>query len=235
MVDYVEFPTDLVRRIVLPKKPDDGGGGDDGGGHFCGSYGYGAITAFVTPGLISDVPYGPSLAEPFVGPIHFGDQVVAQAAPYGQAAEGLALNLSGIDFTTPQTRELSHTIPGMSERFTANLVVGYETLGYQLDFAWFSSATITVELPGQPLYGLDFQNAEHPELPFTPRIIMGTAIGEGGFSYFYDFKSKGPAVVWWRWNDYPIFTELWIPTGLYAGHNLFEGDWYTWQITAVCG
>lgn len=247
MVDYVEFPVDLLRKIVLPKKPDGGGGGppDPTACVSYGPYGYGAITArsgFVAGGgqdTITDFPYGPYQLPPFVGGITDArGNVVAQAVESGQHADGMTLNPSTIEFSDNQIRELAFNIPTMPAFWTVPM--GVNLSGYRIDIQWSTSAGIQSNppLPGNPLYGLDVLEVltnPGPVGPDTqPEIIMGIAGGgPGSFSYTYDLKN-GPAVLLWRWNDYPFYPLHWF-NGRFAGHNLFIGDWYTWVITGLCG
>lgn len=245
---YTEFPTDLITNVHWrkKKKPGDGGGGGGGPGHLCGTYSYGVMMQNVGGNIVSAVPFGPHDAPPgdseFVRPdvsapllpgcniydIH-GD-LIAVGAPWGQHASSILLSQSTISFTDLQLIELNGLYPyKISQNYYVSMVVGYYSTSYFIKTVLGGSGTASdVE------WGLGFGLSA----PATPDIIL--AGGSGSYEYVWGDAihggGAGDALIWWMGRRLFPTTMPWGATTELMGSALFtEGDWYTWEIQAICG
>jgi hypothetical protein len=233
MVDYVEFPFDLVRQIVLPKKKGDPGPPSEGE-PLCFSYGTGAIMA-PYENIIAPVPYGPNLAPPFVG---FIDQGITPAAKALNNTISLSIWETFISFTTSQLIELSQQRYGNDNSkimfYQVSMIQTFVTIGYQINMAWYSQYGDPEGLVGLGINGIPAAPpgggpVPDPGPPLAPTVVMGTmAGGQGSYTYNY----QGPITLWVMenrgrgWGGINDFMALLL-------HG--EGDWYTWSIDAICG
>jgi hypothetical protein len=235
MVDYTESPLERIISVHRKKKepPPNGGNGVE---PQCNTYGYGSIMGEAA-GIITGIPYGAYLLPPFTDPLpnpyqHF------PAATHGLHAQDIWLLPNGVlAFTTQQLVQLTieHPELGGSSTFAYGMVAGYQFNGFQINMQWGSSSSDPAASVG---LGITYppagaQVGSPVAAPAEPVIALGAPTAGSG-SYLYDpASSGGAAVLWWMLKPHG---------GGWAAYNQFmsrelngEGDWYTWQISAVCG
>jgi hypothetical protein len=237
MAVYVEFPVDLLRKIVLPKKGDEGGGGGEGD-PLCFTYGTGAIMA-AFQGIIAPVPYGPLLFPPFVGYIDTPANRAGTSPGHIPAAGGLNGTISlqiwstFINFTTAQLVELSQQInPNDIMFYQVSMIQTFEVVGYRINMAWSSAFADPTGLVGLGITDIPAATGgpvPPPSPPATPVAVMGTMDGGSGS---YTLTYNHPVQLWTLGNR----GAGWTGTAGFMDNLLHgEGDWYTWSIDAICG
>lgn len=208
---YIESPFDPIVDVHWKKKKPDGPPDPGLGPPYCGRYGWGSVVAFIDPGTIGSLPYGPNQFIPMVGTFSTvkADRVYGGLSPDGEfmleptptmtaTADGLHvqaiyLGSTTMSFSTNQLMFIrdfnglagvfSWVVP-MAEGQTADgIPMVIKT--YTINMEWFSAfAEAEVGLGiSHPIPG--FSGTVRG--PTVPAVILGNSAG-GSASYTYDFK-----------------------------------------------
>jgi hypothetical protein len=236
MVDYTESPLERIISVHRKKKePPPPNGGNGGGEPACNTYGYGSIMG-AAGDIITGLPYGKYLMPPFTDPLPEPYQGF-QAADYGLHAQDIWLLPDGvIAFTTQQLVQLAleHPELGGSPTYAYGAVAGYQFNGFQINMQWGSSSSDPAGIVGlgisHPPPGA--QIGSSVAAPAEPIMTLGAPSAGGGTYLYNPAGSAGTGVLWWMVK----VGEHWAAERQFMSSELNgEGDWYTWQISAVCG